>query len=328
MSEILGQGGIATDGRAIPMSAEHWLLECAKQGFVQEAERLLAEGGVNLSECKDHEGRTPLHLAARAGKGDMVRLLLRYGADIFSEDRALVQPVHEAALSGDVDTLRALTVEASASVLASDVDGRIVAHYAVRSGSLEMLQEIHRLGGLNHAENVDQETPLAAALKDAQEEAARFLVQKGADVNVALLYLCDMPEGRPAQVRQLLDMGANPESQTQDGWRPAMMASRYGHERTLEVLLDDPRTTQETLNMSLAVVLYFGKRRGLSVVLLSRGADGRIPGIVERLERGFNRFLYVEQLCRHVNAELIAGGLDAAMPCEGAPAPAARGFTL
>lgn len=310
------------------MSAEHWLLECAKHGFVQEAEKLLTVGGVNLCASKDYEGRTPLHLAARSGKADMVRLLLRHGAVVDAEDNDGREPIHAAAFSADVNTLRALAVESTASVLAWDSDGRLPVHYAVRAGSLEMLREIDRLGGLKYPETLDQETPLASALKDAQQEVARFLVQKGANVDIALLYLCDMPEDRAPAVRQLLDMGANPECQASDGWRPALLAARYGHEQMLSVLLDDPRTTQDTLNMTLAVTLYYGKRRALSEVLLSRGADVRIPEIVQRLERESQRINYVEPLCRRVNAELIASGLDAAMSCEGAPAQAPRGFAL
>lgn len=49
------------------------------------------------------KGNTALHLASFKGNIDCVKLLIHYGADIFSKDKEGNIPLHKAAFKGSVD---------------------------------------------------------------------------------------------------------------------------------------------------------------------------------------------------------------------------------
>lgn len=326
------------------LSNEELLLAAVAAGREDEVEHLLEEG-VDLEQCESEDGSSALHLAARAGKAAIVRLLLRHGADIDAFDAYMREPIHDAAYGGDVETLRVL-VEAGASVTICDEENLTPAHYAAREGRVLMLEEIERLGGLKHTESTERDTPLSSALRGINEStdsddpsapnhvrAARFLVAHGANPDQALMQYCDLPGTTRKHVELLIELGANPEHETSDGWRPAAIAARDGRREVLEALLDDPRTTRETLNLALAVAVLAGKGE-LHAVLIDRGADARIPEMASKIpgdrSHAMMWFDGLGQLRRQINADLLAGDIDAAMCGEGdaVPAPASRGFTL
>lgn len=63
------------------------LLHAAAQaGDVTRTEALLAANGTKALHERDSDGRTPLLLAAREGHVDMLRVLLRAGADVDAVD--------------------------------------------------------------------------------------------------------------------------------------------------------------------------------------------------------------------------------------------------
>lgn len=324
-------------------SAEELLLAAVIAGREHEVERLI-EDGVDLDDCEGESGCSVLHEAARAGKAGMVRLLLRHGADVHAMDASFREPVHDAAYGGDVETLRVL-VEAGASLLACDEENHTLAHYAARAGRVAMLEELDRLGALQHTRSTENDTPLSAALRGIGESdaehggagpcdhvgAARYLVQKGASADSALIQFCDLPGVRRRDIEVLLELGANPEHEADGGFRGAFLAARYGNREVLEALLDDPRTTQDTLNLTLATLIY-SRKPELVEMLLKRGADRRIPEIMKGLPDTFVWFDGVDKLRRHLNAHLMAGDIETAMPTDsdgGEPSPpASKGFTL
>lgn len=299
--------------------SEELLLQAAKTGALQEVQRLLMEG-VRLADCEDEHGSSALHLAAIAGQSEMVRLLLRQRADLKAMNIYFRQPIHEAVASGDVETLRVLA-EAGASLLAPDDDGWKPVHYAASIGSLEMLEEIAKRGGLSHDDSLNG-TPLAIAVKDGHDDASRWLVQRGASPDEALLYLCKTADVRV--IKLLLELGANPECETTDGWRPACMAAMAGHRAKLEALLDDPRSSRETLNLTY-LAARGAKRREVEQLLLQRGADQRVAEIVDRIPS--DEVWSMHKLRRLLNAELMAANLESAMGDRGDVRPA-RGFSL
>lgn len=306
------------------------MIEFARAGRVQEAERLIAEG-VDVGECEYEQGCSALHTAASCGHADFVRLMLRHGAKvngIFADART---PLHDAAASGSVETFRLLS-DAGASVLATDEDRRLPVHYAAMSGSVPMLQEIAARGGLRHvgASIEGDGTPLSCAVARGHREAALFLVANGADVHDTLLYVSDHRKvERPVeQLRFLLDeLQADPEKDHVEGWRPAFAAAVGGKGELLAALLEHPATSQDTLNVSLALVLRHDFPQ-LAHIPLGFGADRRIPEVISGL-RPQIIFCDIATLRRRMNAELVASGIEAAMPAESIETAApSRGFTL
>lgn len=302
-----------------------WLIDCIHQGALEQARALLLQG-VDLGRRAD-SGRTAVHFAAASGRAEMVRLLLEFGGNTELPAADGSWPVHDAARSGNVETLMVLA-KAGASLQAKDSKSYLPAHYAARAGSLEMLKEIRAHGGLLHSGTWGGETPLSLAVMGKHYDAARFIAESGASVDESLLYVADVRGEYIEQVRFLIEqMGANPECETSEGWRPALMASLNGSGALLEILLQHPKTSRDTVNLSLACLHRHGMRE-LECIPLSFGADDRIPAIMDRLPPDL-LWSGVDRLRRAVNAELMAGNIEAAMTqgLVGTPSPS-KGMTL
>jgi Ankyrin repeats (3 copies) len=67
----------------------------------------LSAGGADLA-ATDNKGQTALHIAAAAGRQDLVTELLRFGASVFAVDKQGRTPLHWAALSKSEATVDAL----------------------------------------------------------------------------------------------------------------------------------------------------------------------------------------------------------------------------
>ena len=97
------------------MTALHW---SALRGDMELAE-LLVEAGAALDPVTRIGSHTPLHVAARAGQGDVVAFLASSGADVQARTDTDVTPLHLAASAGDVRAIDAL-VAAGAEVDAQE----------------------------------------------------------------------------------------------------------------------------------------------------------------------------------------------------------------
>lgn len=308
---------------------EQWgrlLLDAVREGRLKDVDRLLSTGE-GVKEVEDAEGNYPLHLAARAGNAAMVRLLLRHEVFVDVAGAKGRRPIHDAAMSGDEETVRVL-LEAGASFRTLDDDRCLPAQYAAKAGSLGVLKALQAGGALVHWSDEEDATPLSWAVLEGHKDAARFIAQNGGDADETLMFLCECGSGTVEQARFVIDeLGADPEWETDTGWRAAFVAARYRRVELLELLLDDQRTSQDTLNMTLAYLHPHGEPK-LSDIALRRGADPRIAAARDRV-RGADAFWTVDEMRRNLSAELLAANLEEAMSSESGSSPSgSSGFTL
>jgi len=85
----MGQASAEIDGE---------VMRCAAANDVQKLSQLLDSGA--SANCKDYDGRTPLHIAVAEGHSECVQLLLSKGADCNAPDRWQNTPLSEAMRSG------------------------------------------------------------------------------------------------------------------------------------------------------------------------------------------------------------------------------------
>lgn len=105
--EVLLQAGASV--HASTRTGTSFLMIACEQGQIQLVE-LALERGARVKEC-DKVGRTPLHYAvhaARGDNGDVVEMLIKHGADVNAKDQEGKSALHYAASRGLVLSLKAL----------------------------------------------------------------------------------------------------------------------------------------------------------------------------------------------------------------------------
>jgi len=181
--------------------------------------RDLIEAGANV-EAKDVNGRTPLHWAAMQGysmqlnvRDGVARVLLDAGADLHAKDKLGRTPLHYAAQQG-YDSIVAALVEAGARADAKD--GR-------NATPVDLAQE-RGLRGTVKILLADEDTALEPTVR------RRGSGKLGAEL------LRAATRGDMAEVKSLLDQGADVFYRDSDGFRPIDRTRDYGHNEIVKLL--------------------------------------------------------------------------------------------
>ncbi|PWU15918.1 MAG: hypothetical protein C5B50_14510 [Verrucomicrobia bacterium] len=189
-------------------------LTAAVQGNCESLQKLMAEGlDVNTKVRKDNGSqRTALMEAAENGQLEAVQLLIRAGARVdeqcgqsWEDDQNRTALMH-AIEAGDCQIVQAL-LNAGASASIEDGDGRTPLHYAAERGDVDLIRMLVKAG----------------AKVDASKKEGTPLGEAVAHVNA---------------VKALLELGADPNPTTRDGFTPLFVAAQEGCVETVKTLLE------------------------------------------------------------------------------------------
>jgi RNA polymerase sigma factor (sigma-70 family) len=155
--------------------------EAAAIGQTERVEKLINEDRERLDSFSA-EGFTPLALAAHFGCRETTECLIGQGADINLVSRHPVQvtPLHAALFGKQVETARTL-IEHGADVNIKRGGagwpraGWTALHYAAGFGFTELIPLLLKNGADKELVDDQQHTPLAVAIAEGQEEAAKLL---------------------------------------------------------------------------------------------------------------------------------------------------------
>ena len=139
------------------------------------AVRELLEQGIDPDTCPPGQA-TPLYLACLEGSDEIVKLLLKYGADVnagYSQEHGM-NPLLAAAI-GKYDVIEKTLLENGA---------RTGMHYAALKGDIEQIKDrLKSPISINSMRNRGL-SPLHLACLAGQKEMVEFLVAEGADINL------------------------------------------------------------------------------------------------------------------------------------------------
>jgi ankyrin repeat protein len=193
------------------LAAYQGLFAAAARGDATAVAKLAAAG--ERADARDSHGRTPLHVAAFAGRIDAMRALVKAGADPNALDDDRYDIVTITAVANDVPTLRAaLELGGKATNVTSRYDG----------------------------------TALIAAAHLGHDEVVRILIRARAPLDhvnnlgwTALIESIVLGDGGPrhvATLQALVDAGANVNLADRNGMSPLHLAQGNGYREMAAIL--------------------------------------------------------------------------------------------
>jgi ankyrin repeat protein len=234
---------------------------------------------------------TPLHLAARQGHSNIVKLLLQANAPINTQNKDGVTPLQSACYYGHTQVVEQLLL-AGASVAIQAKDGSTALHDAASKGHVEIIKAI-----LNADAEIDIDardgdgwTPLHYAARNGHIEIVQFIIDGNFNLGVRSAkpfaqvdvggqnkhgrtpLHTSAAEGHVDIVRELLAAGAHVSARTSSGETALHFAAFYGHINVMSVLLDfhcDPNEKEEGGFTSLHRAAQGGHREAVDILLRS-----------------------------------------------------------
>ena len=186
-----GEGG-SGEGDLRVGAASAFLAACARGDAAAVSKTLRATPAPLirrlLTEKEEPSGRSPLHLAARAGSLPAVQLLLEWGAPPNARDGAQRTPLCTAARarSDIVGVLVGALLAGGASPTHADARGRTALHHAALAANVEAVSQLLSWGAAPNSADAEGATPLDLAERaDGVAPRAMFkmreLLQGGVD---------------------------------------------------------------------------------------------------------------------------------------------------
>ena len=146
------------------------LMTAARAGNL-ETVKLLLDRGANVNAVENYKGQTALMWAAAEKHADVVKLLLDHGADW-----KVNSLLHETKMP---------KLSAASSVSPMARGGMTAIAFAARVGDVPSLKTMLEAGVDINLVDGEKTSPLVTALVNKQYTAAKFLLDRGADPNVA-----------------------------------------------------------------------------------------------------------------------------------------------
>ncbi|XP_059087785.1 ankyrin repeat domain-containing protein 50-like isoform X2 [Tigriopus californicus] len=159
-------------------------LHCAaSRGHLDCLETLITLCGVEV-DIEDHNGCTPLFYAVTLGHADCVHFLLGAGANPNAKDKKLRSAAHCGAAKGQIQTLKLLKRYGS-DLWTKNVRGDLPLHDAVQSGRKDLVRWLLGKSGesLVDSSNIEGRTGLHIAAMNNNVEMCKILMDHNASVN-------------------------------------------------------------------------------------------------------------------------------------------------
>lgn len=261
---------------------EDWLRDISPLDLAIRTERrdiidLLLDAGAHINGSDKYPDLTPLCLAARTGNLELMQHLIDRGADVndkTSEYTPLIAATHE----GCEDSVRFLLDHGA------DVNASTGEHTPLSAGAWyanEHFVPILRIlleAGADVNTEAGERPPLLAATMAGSLEGMQLLLEAGADVNrttkIHTPLIAAAEKGSREGVQMLLDAGADVNKATQE-YTPLIAAARGSNPDVIRLLLKagaDVNATAGTCTPLISAA-RFCKHTGCLKILLKAGAD-------------------------------------------------------
>lgn len=135
-----------------------------------------------INTCKEGKNKTVLHFAASRGDFSIFKYLLELGADANLKDDEDNTALFVSAQHGNLEIVKFLLEERKMDVNAKRKGDATLLHLAASNGDIKLLEYLLSQGAKINAKS-EFGTPLLWAIGETRKNAAKFLLEKGADPN-------------------------------------------------------------------------------------------------------------------------------------------------
>ena len=229
---------------------------------------------------EDAQKRTPLMCAALNGHSDVACVLLGEGADIDARDLSTATPLHAAVINDHLDVAR-IFLDYGTDANAQDKDGSSPMCLAASNGSLPMLDLLLQKGASAEKTGKRGLSPLEFASRGGHASAVQWLLMRGVNVTSSNTFplIEAVYANQPLIVRILLNGGVYINEVNESGYTALGAAVKQGNVNIVQRLVAAGANVNVG-SMSLAdesplqMAAYAGNE-ALVTLLISHGADVR-----------------------------------------------------
>ena len=241
------------------------LLDAAQSDDYATALRLLSAKSANVNAAGP-DGSTALMYAAANGDLELVRALIKAGADVKPKNQLGTSAITEAAIIGSAPILDAL-LKAGADPNFRTTNGETPIMAAARSGKVDAAKVLLAAGAdINAKENWGEQSALMWAAAQSQADMVKFLASKGANLN---------DHGKINQWERKIIQEPRPKDMNKGGFTPLHYAAREGCALCVQYLLEahaDPDSEDPDRETPLLLALE-NMHFDTAAVLVNGGAD-------------------------------------------------------
>lgn len=262
------------------------LMAAIRIGSQQVVELMLSKG-IDVNYKLDDENNTRLLVFAVVEKQlEIVKFLLKQGADVGASCTNGVTALTFAAAGGDIKVLQVL-IDSGANVHATDDSGSSLIHYVILGSDLskdkvdrqQVLKFLLEKGVDINGKNQIGLTPLHLAIDKKCNDLVKLLLNNDAisieeaesEDQLTPLFLAVFTQDKEI-VKLLLDRGANTSAQNGKGNTALYFAIKLKNEELVKILLDHGADFNIVNNEGLSS-FHNAATKNIIEMLLSRGAD-------------------------------------------------------
>ena len=139
--------------------------------------------GKDLLEVTDQYDNLPIHVAAKEGNLESVRVLIEAGSSIDRKNEDEQTPIHLAAIHGRVDVVGELLKKDRSAILDEDENSNTALHLACTNKKYKTAELLLKSGADVHSRNAKRWTPLDCAASVGAMGCAKLLIESNAIVD-------------------------------------------------------------------------------------------------------------------------------------------------
>jgi ankyrin repeat protein len=257
--------------------------EFAQKGDLEGVKTLL-EKDPQLVNAKDSLGRTPLHWAARGVHFELIKYLVKKGADVNVKDNVNIVPLSSIASRGHKEAGEFLIKNGANINVEKDATGNTPLSYAVSRNQKDIVNLFISSGIKIPVHGEEARNLLHRSASAGYIEFIELMIEKGVDLNTKnynggnLLHSA-CKGGNARLMEMLIEKGMDLDEKDGYGITPVHIAAFYGHKDVLNMLIDNGADINAENKVSWRPLQFaeFNGKKEISDLLKARGANQEKP---------------------------------------------------